>query len=335
MTSGVAHRTGKRWVIVPAKRVKGRARIRVRRLSVFDGGEQVRYAVETMNLPYDQFLARKADFAASGCDLDQPRQGGCRKPFPYNSFDWTDDGCSPSWVPDELYRSRFDGPCQQHDFGYRNFGNGLALGRDETTRAWIDRRFFVEMSRRCRSSGLAIAICHHQAGAVWAAVRHLGRSAFYRPLPFPEPGRPAPDVPDHIDPLPPITTPPQTPLPPAPVTSRRILTVDNRVTNAMGMREDDLPARLLTQPWTHCTARGCNIYGTERSSGQTYDAAVCQTHGERTTNGDDGDPRDDANPLRFESTRYYGVRLTNGVFGYVSEAWIRADFRGGLGLPAC
>lgn len=116
---------------------------------------------------------------------------------------------------------------------------------------------------------------------------------------------------------------------------RRVLVVDNRVTNGMGMREDSTPARLTTKPWTFCTSRGCNIYGTERGSGGTYDAAICQTTGERTTNGNDHDASDDANPERFESTRYYGVSLANGTFGYVSEVWIRAADRGGLGLPAC
>lgn len=131
------------------------------------------------------------------------------------------------------------------------------------------------------------------------------------------------------------TPPPQLGGQPPVTSSRRALTVDNRVTNGMGMREDTTPARLLTKPWVRCGARGCNINGTERGSGETYDAAICQTFGERTTNGHDSDASDDANPLRFESTRYYGVRLSNGVFGYVSETWIRAADRGGLGLPAC
>jgi lysophospholipase L1-like esterase len=123
------------------------------------------------------------------------------------------------------------------------------------------------------------------------------------------------------------------PGPPPP--PRHIITVDNRVTNGMGMREDSTPARLTTQPWTFCGRRGCNINGTERSTGGTYDAAVCQTFGERTTNGHDTNASDDANPERFESTRYYGVRLPDGVFGYVSEVWIRAADRGGLGLAPC
>jgi hypothetical protein len=129
-------------------------------------------------------------------------------------------------------------------------------------------------------------------------------------------------------------TPAPTPTP-APAPTRRVITVDNRVTNAGGMREDTTPARLTTQPWIRCGSRGCNINGTERSSGGTYDAAVCQTTGERTTNGNDGNANDDANPERFESTRYYGVRLGDGTYGFVSEVWIRAADRGGLGLPGC
>jgi len=115
----------------------------------------------------------------------------------------------------------------------------------------------------------------------------------------------------------------------------RVLTVDNRVTNGAGMREDPTPTRLNTRPWVRCSTRGCAIGGTERGSGGTYDAAVCQTQGERTTNGSDASAADDANPELFTSTRYYGVRLGDGTFGYVSEVWIRAADRGGLGLPGC
>jgi murein DD-endopeptidase MepM/ murein hydrolase activator NlpD len=134
----------------------------------------------------------------------------------------------------------------------------------------------------------------------------------------------------------PAPVPPPAPAPtPSPSAPTRDITVDNRVTNGAGMREDSTPARLTTQPWTFCGTRGCNINGTERSSGQVYSAAVCQTTGERTTNGNDHDASDDANPERFESSRYYGVRLADGRFGYVSETWIRAADRGGLSLPAC
>jgi hypothetical protein len=125
------------------------------------------------------------------------------------------------------------------------------------------------------------------------------------------------------------------PLEPGMSSPRRVIVVDNRVTSGPSMREDATPNRLTTRPWVLCGARNCYINGTERWTGGAYDAAVCQTQGDRTTNGNDSDPSDDANPERFESTRYYGVRLLDGTFGFVNEVWIRAADRGGLGLPAC
>lgn len=151
------------------------------------------------------------------------------------------------------------------------------------------------------------------------------------PLPPTPPAVPAPPPA-----LPPSGTPaPTPPNAPAPAPLRRELTVDNRVTNGMGMREDPTPTRLNTRPWARCSTRGCAIAGTERGTGGTYDAAVCQTFGDRTTNGHDGSPADDRNPALFSSTRYYGVRLATGAFGYVSEVWVVAGDRGGLGLPSC
>jgi surface antigen len=114
-----------------------------------------------------------------------------------------------------------------------------------------------------------------------------------------------------------------------------ILTVYNKLTNGAGMREDPKPAMLTTQPWKNCSKRGCNIAGTERSTDGQYDAAVCIAHGDRVTNGWDADSRDDANPELEDSTLYYGVRLADGTFGYISEVWITRSQRGGLGLPNC
>lgn len=158
-----------------------------------------------------------------------------------------------------------------------------------------------------------------------------------RPIAFLHRPTAAPATPPPPSTPPPATPPSVTPSPApgTPAPTRRVITIDNRVTNGMGMREDPTPVRLTTEPWIRCSSRGCNIAGTERTSGQTFDAAVCQRVGERTTNGNDSSPDDDANPLRFESTRYYGVRLSNGTFGYVSEVWIRSADRGGLGLPTC
>jgi hypothetical protein len=141
-------------------------------------GEQVRYATETVNLPYEQFLARKADFKSQGCEQPPWQQQipyFCHKPSPYNAFDWTDDGCSPP-TPDS-WKSLFNGPCQLHDFGYRNFGKGLSLGRNENTRSWIDNRFRIEMQRLCNNNFPHPwqypnrEACFNEAQIIWQGVR--------------------------------------------------------------------------------------------------------------------------------------------------------------------
>jgi len=132
--------------------------------------EQVRYGTETVNLGNYQFMQRKADFLANGCAT----VSACRKPVPYNGFDWSTDGCSQtpaSWKP------IFDPACQEHDFGYRNFGKGLTLGRNETTRAWIDDRFRTEMKAICNykysnwSQYANLQACFKEADVMYAAVR--------------------------------------------------------------------------------------------------------------------------------------------------------------------
>ncbi len=85
-------------------------------------------------------------------------------------FDWSTDGCSRtphSWA------RRFEGPCRQHDFGYRNIGRGLRLWRSEVARLWIDGRFLTELRRVCaaRFTGVPLTSCRAQAGAMHIAVR--------------------------------------------------------------------------------------------------------------------------------------------------------------------
>jgi hypothetical protein len=151
-----------------------------------DRDEQTRYAVETMNLSYSAFLSRKADFTRAGCRKDNYENNGfpypgCGKPSPYNAFNWSDDGCSGKeqiGFASNAYRNLFNKPCQLHDFGYRNFGKGLTLGRSEATRAWIDGRLRDEMYRLCDTNYATNRIqrgaCKSEAGAVWAAVRNAG-----------------------------------------------------------------------------------------------------------------------------------------------------------------
>lgn len=138
------------WTALTAALLMTGAALPAQASAATDRAEQVRYATETMNLGNGQFMQRKADFLAAGCAT----VGGCRKPVPYNSFDWSTDSCS--WTPSPL-KTLFDPACQEHDFGYRNFGKGLTLGRNETTRRWIDDRFRAEMK----------AICNYKFSAWW------------------------------------------------------------------------------------------------------------------------------------------------------------------------
>ncbi len=87
-------------------------------------------------------------------------------------FDWSTDGCTStpaSWA------LTFDGPCQQHDFGYRNLGRGLRLRPTNAARAWVDRRFLAELRRVCaeRYAERAQTRCRVRARAMHAAVRLL------------------------------------------------------------------------------------------------------------------------------------------------------------------
>ena len=154
-----------------------------------DRREQLRYAKETVEFGNAQFMARKTDFLRSGCaDLDSVSKGECKKPSPYDKFDWDSDGCSI--VPFSSWKKLFDPACQQHDFGYRNFGNGLVLGRDEGTRRWIDDRFRVEMKAICNyrfSDWLQYAnlqACFKEADIMHAFVRLLSDWSD-RPMPGP------------------------------------------------------------------------------------------------------------------------------------------------------
>jgi len=110
-----------------------------------------------------------------------------RKPEPPAPFDWDDNGCSGIPKLREVYRKVFDQPCQQHDFGYRNYGNGLQLGRRGSTRLWIDRRFLTEMRRLCdtRWAGTSArrragrVACRGSARFMYDRVREFGGFAFY------------------------------------------------------------------------------------------------------------------------------------------------------------
>ncbi len=130
-------------------------------------------------------------------------------------------------------------------------------------------------------------------------------------------------------------TPPQqqTQAPPPPPS--RTIVVQNQVTNgATGMREDSTQAYLSTSATPKCRLNGCMVPDTWLNTGDSL-TATCWTHGQEMTNGMRHDPVDDANPGLVTSTLWYRARTSGGREGLISEVYIRADDRGGLGLPSC
>jgi hypothetical protein len=137
-----------------------------------------------------------------------------------------------------------------------------------------------------------------------------------------------PKQPSKVVPPPPATRP----QPSAPRTVT--LTVYNKVTNGSAEMREDTPAYLSTVTKNYCRRDGCMVAGTEMNTGATV-TGLCWVTGDRTTNGEDAESRDDGNPGLFESTRWYRVRHGNGSVGYISEVWIDPGQRGGAGLGQC
>lgn len=88
-----------------------------------------------------------------------------QRPLP---FDWDDDSCAGN-APD-LFAAN---PCKRHDFGYRNYGKGLQLQRDEDTRAWIDQILYEDILDECAKPQFApvASYCRTQALVTYLAVR--------------------------------------------------------------------------------------------------------------------------------------------------------------------
>lgn len=143
-----------------------------------------------MNKPYGGFL----DFKAAAQNRDNPL-----------GLIWADNGCSAPWqlnlaLPHfSLWSGYFNGPCEQHDFGYRNYGTdgtGKGLSPTEDTRRWVDDRLLTEMNRVCDNiprylddHDLAYFLdrnmdpqseCRSFAGMFHWGVRNRGMDSFYR-----------------------------------------------------------------------------------------------------------------------------------------------------------
>lgn len=106
-------------------------------------------------------------------------------------LDWTDDGCSipgEGKVPEAGHWSRvFDRPCQQHDFGYRNYGQAnLRLNRREDTRLRIDNKLNRETKRVCRSRykgrGVNQTLRRHECYGVANTIYHAVRLGGWKPF---------------------------------------------------------------------------------------------------------------------------------------------------------
>lgn len=103
-------------------------------------------------------------------------------------FNWTDDSCGGTYVPDLFMAD----PCLRHDFGYRNYGKGLALGPDEDTRHWIDDLFLEDMLDQCTKSEFILLYpdCVAQA---YSTIKWCGSSAGANTVSdFPRTGFPMP-----------------------------------------------------------------------------------------------------------------------------------------------
>lgn len=89
---------------------------------------------------------------------------------PYNSFDWSTDGCS--WAPDRPAGFDFRAACRRHDFNYRNFrAVGIFTSAD---RAAIDAAFLGDLRAACPATGARRTACLGLASTYHQAVRRLG-----------------------------------------------------------------------------------------------------------------------------------------------------------------
>jgi hypothetical protein len=95
-------------------------------------------------------------------------------------MNWSDDGCTK--MPD-YGRRWFNDACEQHDFGYRNYGKYLNFGRNERAREAIDGQMYREMRRICEDRFTTLSprhgLCIDTAYAAWRTVRGHAKSHFY------------------------------------------------------------------------------------------------------------------------------------------------------------
>ena len=117
----------------------------------------------------------------------------------------------------------------------------------------------------------------------------------------------------------------------------RVITVQNKVAiGASQLIEDKTPAYLSSEPRPYCAneQNNCEVRGTTMQSGAAVTADCVVTNDMIMVNYDLKDTAAFHNPDAVNSRLWYhGTH--NGKFGYISEIYVVAHDRGGLGLPTC
>lgn len=91
-------------------------------------------------------------------------------------LDWSNNGCS-SVTDLDPYKAIFRRACIRHDFGYRNFGNGLALRSYEEAKAAIDKQFLKDMNTICNGR-LYDGNCRSASGVYFGLLRQVGSESY-------------------------------------------------------------------------------------------------------------------------------------------------------------
>lgn len=123
------------------------------------------------------------------------------------------------------------------------------------------------------------------------------------------------------------------PPPPAQPATRQVV-IQNKVLNGpTDVIEGNPQIYFSTELISVCRLKGCMVGGSSMGSG-TVITVDCWRTGQEITNQNLNTTSDDGNPWLATSTRWYHGSY-NGMSGWINEIWLRADGRGGLGLPQC
>jgi hypothetical protein len=134
---------------------------------------------ESTTMPVWQNLAEHNELLGrANARLDEPLGDFIRhRDNRIGPWDWSADGCSGP----ALRKAEFRTACLRHDFGYRNYGNGLTVAPFDQFRARIDSRFLSDMNGICerRHNGDAENDCRTAADSNYLGVRFGGARAFF------------------------------------------------------------------------------------------------------------------------------------------------------------